>query len=62
MAVEEQQLARDSSPAVRLQQPLRLTHACLAGCIAIFFISYCIMDLVIGWFEYEQEIDYTDGW
>lgn len=34
----------------------------LARCLAIFFISYCIMDLVIGWFEYEQEIDYTDGW
>jgi len=34
----------------------------LARCIAIFFISYCVMDLIIGWFEYEQEIDYTDGW
>lgn len=27
-----------------------------------FFIAYCVMDLVIGFFQYEEQIDYKDGW
>ncbi|KAK3250082.1 hypothetical protein CYMTET_40524 [Cymbomonas tetramitiformis] len=30
--------------------------------IAIFFVGYCIMDLLIGSFRYENLITYDDGW
>jgi len=29
---------------------------------SIFFIAYCAMDLVIGSYEYDEAIDYKDGW
>mmetsp|Transcript_12659 Transcript_12659/g.17663 ORF Transcript_12659/g.17663 Transcript_12659/m.17663 type:complete len:917 (-) Transcript_12659:430-3180(-) len=29
---------------------------------AIFFLAYCAMDLVIGSYEYDEAIDYKDGW
>ncbi|GAB5354194.1 hypothetical protein AAMO2058_000098700 [Amorphochlora amoebiformis] len=32
------------------------TYAC------IFFMAYCAMDLVIGSYEYDEAIDYKDGW
>jgi len=34
----------------------------LSRFIALFFIGYCIMDLVLGTAFYEQAISYADGW
>lgn len=34
----------------------------LSRFIALFFIGYCLMDLVLGAAYYEQAISYADGW
>lgn len=34
----------------------------MSRCMAIFFLSYCIIDLVVGTVEYESQINMNEGW